>query len=227
MQTFGRLLSVLTFLLSLGFFAHALPAAPNAGLAVRAYGSPAPSNGGYSKPTSGGDVLNIMADLKVKVDAHVEVLAKAVVVADVKARVDLLVADIKAVATVCTGVKLNVDAEVTAKIAVTIVAIISVRLVSYSISMTFLTLLEQAIVKVCAALSVKIGVQVCLALWAQIDVALHLLILTLNVCISGFLQILIKLCVNLDAEVIAALKVVRLDLCVKILAIVKVFVGVN
>ncbi|CAE6448961.1 hypothetical protein ACGC1H_007378 [Rhizoctonia solani] len=209
MQNFGRLFSVLTFLLSLGFIAHALPAAPNAGLAVRAYGSPAPSNGGYSKPSSGNDVLNIMTDLKVKVDAHVAVLAKAVVVADVKPRVDVLVADIKAVTTVLVGVKVDVDAEVKAKIAVTVVAIIS------------------AIVKVCAAVSVKIGVQVCLALWAQIDVALHLLILTLNICIAGLLQILIKLCLNLDAEIIADLKVVRLDLCVKILAIVKVLVGIN
>ncbi|CUA78370.1 hypothetical protein RSOLAG22IIIB_07030 [Rhizoctonia solani] len=208
MQTFARLFSVLTFLLSLGFIAHALPAAPNAGLAVRQYNSPAPSNGGYSKPSSGSDALAIVAELKVKIDAHVDVLAKAVVVADVKARVDLMVVDIRAVATAFVGAKLDVDADIKAKLAVTIVAIIS------------------AIVKVAAAVSVKIGVQACLALWAQIDVALHLLILTLNVCIVGFVDILVKLCVNLDAEVIAALKVVRLDLCVKILVIIKAFVGV-
>ncbi|CAE7197543.1 unnamed protein product [Rhizoctonia solani] len=208
MQTFGRLFSVLTFLLSLGFIAHALPAAPHAGLAIRDY-SPAPSNGGYTKPSSGHDILAVVADLKVKVDAHAVVMAKAGVLADVKVIVDGIVADIKAVATVCAGVKVNVDADIQAKIALHIVAIISV------------------IVKSCAAVSAKIGVQACLALWAQIDVALHILILTLNVCISGFLQVLIKLCLNLDAEIIAALKVVRLDLCVRILVIAKAFVTVN
>ncbi|CAE6527618.1 unnamed protein product [Rhizoctonia solani] len=209
MQTFGRLLSVLTFLLSLGFIAHALPAAPHAGLAVREYNSPAPSSGGYSRPSSGNDVLNLVVALKAKVDVHVDLLAKAAVVPDVEVSVVAIVAEVKACVAVLVGVKLDVDAEVKAKIAVTIVAIIS------------------AIVKVCAAVSVKLGVQVCLALWAQIDVALHLLILTLNVCISGFLAVLIKLCLNLDAEIIAALKLVRLDLCVRILVIAKALVTVN
>ncbi|CAE7197554.1 unnamed protein product [Rhizoctonia solani] len=208
MQTFGRLFSVLTFLLSLGFIAHALPAAPHAGLAIRDY-SPAPSNGGYNKPTSGQGVLDVVLDLKVKVDGHLGVLAKASVLADVKVAVEALVIDVKACAAALVGVKVDVDAEIKAKIAATIVVIIS------------------AIVKVCAAVSVKIGVQACLALWAQIDVALHLLILTLNVCITGFLQVLIKLCLNLDAEIIAALKLVRLDLCVRILVIAKALVTVN
>ncbi|KAG8727766.1 hypothetical protein FRC11_012496, partial [Ceratobasidium sp. 423] len=194
MQTFGRLLSVLTFLLSLGFIAQAMPAAPRVGLAVRQYNSPesySPSNGGYTKPSSGNgsggvigtpsnggntiDVLAKVTDLKVKVDAHVAVLAKVEVLADVKVAVEALVVDVKACAAALVGVKVDLDAEVKAKIAAVIVAIIS------------------AIVKVCATVSAKIGVQACLALWAQIDVAIHLLILTLNVCVAGLLKVIINL----------------------------------
>jgi hypothetical protein len=94
MQTFGRLLSVLTFLLSLGFLAQALPAAPRAGLAVRQYNSPAPQSpgAGYTKPGSGNgsgdispvpsnegktvDVIALMTDLKVNVDGHLKAMGK-------------------------------------------------------------------------------------------------------------------------------------------------------
>ncbi|CAE6438540.1 unnamed protein product [Rhizoctonia solani] len=225
MQTFGRLLSVLTFLLSLGFIAQAMPAAPRAGLAVRQYNSPesySPSNGGYTKPSSGNgvigapsnggktvDVLAMVTDLKAKVDAHVVVLAQVKVLAEAKTAVEALVVDIKACAAALVDVKIDLGVEVKTKIAVAVMAMIS------------------AIVKVCAAVSVKVGVQVCLALWAQIDVALHLLILTLKVCIPGFLKVIIDLGANLDDEVIVALKVVRLDLCAKMLVIVKALVVVN
>jgi hypothetical protein len=74
MQTFSRLFSIVTFLLSLGFIAQALPTPANGGaLSVRQYGAPVSSGGnsgnGDSYGTNGAiDVLAVMVDLKAKVD---------------------------------------------------------------------------------------------------------------------------------------------------------------
>ncbi|KAG8708046.1 hypothetical protein FRC11_006854, partial [Ceratobasidium sp. 423] len=89
--------------------------------------------------------------------------SKVEVLAGVKVIIEALVVDVKACAAALVGVKVDLDAEFKAKIAAVIVAIIS------------------------------IGVQACLALWAQIDVAIHLLILTLNVCVAGLLKVIINL----------------------------------
>jgi hypothetical protein len=101
MQTFGRLLPVLTFLLSVGFMAQALPAAARSGaLSVRDYSSPEYSSHGYNSPagynngndkytsphenggysgSKGGinkniDVLALVTDLKVQLDPKVALL---------------------------------------------------------------------------------------------------------------------------------------------------------
>ncbi|KAJ1302485.1 hypothetical protein OPQ81_002803 [Rhizoctonia solani] len=222
MQTFGRLLSVLTFLLSLGFIAQALPTTPRAaGLAVRDY-SPAPhtpSNGGYTKPGSGSEVttsdggktldLNalIVVDLKAKVDAHVAAIAKVNTAVDLDVKIKALVVDIKAVVAVLVNAKVNLDVDAKLKLAVAIHAMII------------------AIVKVCATVVVKIGVAACVSILAQLDVAIHSLILVLNVAIDGFLTVLVKLFVDIDADVAAAIKVCGLNLVVKILAIIKVVIN--
>ncbi|KAF8750467.1 hypothetical protein RHS01_09285 [Rhizoctonia solani] len=206
MQTFGRLLSVLTFLLSLGFLAQALPAAPASGLAVRQYNSPSTQSpgSGYTKPSSdsgsgvtpvqGVKTIDVVAivnvDLTPKVQAHVAAIAEVKTVADLDVKVKALIVDIKAIIAILVGAKVNIDAEAKLKLAVAIHAMII------------------SIVKVCAT-----------------SLPSLVLILTLIVCIDGFLGLLVKLFVDVDATVVAAIKTCGLSLIAKIL--LNINLGVN
>ncbi|KAG8719459.1 hypothetical protein FRC08_002773 [Ceratobasidium sp. 394] len=216
MQTFTRLFSIVTFLLSLGFIAQALPtpAAHGGALAAREYGaaavyarSDAYGNGAPANTKNGGgdppvDVLAIVVGLKVKVDPIVAMLGAATCLDDAKVQVDALVAEIKVVIAVLPTVLIAVSAEVKAKIAAIFVEIFI------------------AIITACAAVSVRLGVAVCLSLWAQIDVCLHALLLALNVCCGGIIAIVAKLCLELDASVCANLKLIHFDLLVVVLSLV-------
>jgi hypothetical protein len=95
MQTFGRLLSVLTFLLSLGFIAQALPAPVRSGaLSVRQYSAPTPdsysSGNNYTPSNEGGnysgydgsnpsksDVLALVLGLKADLDPKLALLGQS------------------------------------------------------------------------------------------------------------------------------------------------------
>jgi hypothetical protein len=80
MQTFTRLFSIVTFLLSLGFITQALPTPANgAALAVRQYDAPASYGDSYGSNPYGStengnglsmdlDVLALVLDLKAKVE---------------------------------------------------------------------------------------------------------------------------------------------------------------
>ena len=97
MQTFSRLLSVVTLVLSFGFLAHALPISPSgSALAARQYGSPESygnDNNHYGGSSYGGseygnvgeygsqagnqiDVLALLTELKAQVDPHVTLLGE-------------------------------------------------------------------------------------------------------------------------------------------------------
>ncbi|KAG8736809.1 hypothetical protein FRC10_008940 [Ceratobasidium sp. 414] len=213
MQTFTRLFSIITFLLSLGFIAQALPAPVQGGaLAAREYGHSDPSYGtvpyGNGEPANGKhgqhtpDVLAILGNLHNDVDPILSALKAADTEVDAKVHVDALVVKIKAAVDLLPTVLIAVDVDVKAKIAAICVKIFV------------------AIITACAAVSVKLGVSVCLSLWAQIDVCLHLLFLALDVCLGGFISIFAQLCLNLDVSVFAHLKLIHLDHCVALLALV-------
>ncbi|KAF8604477.1 hypothetical protein BDV93DRAFT_606138 [Ceratobasidium sp. AG-I] len=227
MQTFSRLLSVVTLVLSFGFLAQALPIpTPGNALAARQYGSPESygkdnnyggnsyggnSNGG-SEYGNGGeygsqagnqvDVLALLADLKAHVEPAATLLAAADNVESAKIQVNVMVVAIKSCVSTLTGKTALVEQDVKVKIAQLVFEI-------------FLS-----IVSACSAVSVKLGVSVCLSLWASIDIALHLLLLTLNVCIGGLLQLIVALFASVDVSVLAQVKVLHLDLCVAILQLV-------
>ncbi|KAB5590196.1 transmembrane protein [Ceratobasidium theobromae] len=220
MQSFGRLLSVLTFLLSLGFVARALPSpARSDALTVRSYNTPdyKSTSDKYTTPyenddRSGSkttdpsqsnsiDILGVMVGLKGQLTPKVALLAKANTVVDATVEVTAIVDIVKNACAPLANVTLNVAADVQVRIAHIVVDILV------------------AIISACATVSARLGVSVCLSLWAQIDVVLHLLILTLNACISGLLKLIIDLCANLDAEILAHLDIIHLDLCVKILGL--------
>ncbi|KDN35360.1 hypothetical protein RSAG8_11634, partial [Rhizoctonia solani AG-8 WAC10335] len=241
MQTFARLLSFVTLLLSVGFLAQALPtAAAGNGLAVRDYSTPAGYNGGsgynsdpgyngnsgsnddpsYSPSPSHGhgkegdhtpsiDLLDHVSKLHVAVVPICKELEVAATVEVATGHIDKIVDLIKALIAVCVNVKLDLSADVKTEIAVKIVALICL------------------IAKALAAVSVKLGVAVCLHLFAKIDVCLHLLMITLNVCVGGLVPIIISLGSKLDAPVLAALKLCDLKLVIKICGLVKAVAGAS
>ncbi|CAE6456493.1 hypothetical protein ACGC1H_001039 [Rhizoctonia solani] len=228
MQTFARLLSFVSFLLSVGLLAQALPTAvAGNGLAVRDYSTPAGYNGGsgyapspsYAKesyapaskeddPTPSIDLLALVTKLHDDVEPICKELEVAATVEVAIGIADKIVALVKALIAVCVNVKLNLSVDVKTEIALKIVAIICL------------------IVKALAAVCVKLGVDVCIALIAKIDVCLHLLLITLNVCVDGLLAIVISLCAKLDVSALAALKLLNLKLVIKICALVKIVANV-
>ncbi|KAJ1308209.1 hypothetical protein OPQ81_003924 [Rhizoctonia solani] len=137
---------------------------------------------------------------------ELEVTAGLTVAAGVVAKIVVL---IKALVVVHVNVKLDLDVDVKTTIAVQIFACVSL------------------IVKVLAAVSVKLGATICLTLFAQIDVCLRLLLVTLNLCIDGLLDVVISLCANLDVHVLAAIKLLDLKLFIKICALVKVIANIS
>ncbi|KAG8727352.1 hypothetical protein FRC10_006163, partial [Ceratobasidium sp. 414] len=142
MHAFTRLASFLLFVLSLSFLTCALPTPAVAGskeLAVR--------------NSCAQDVLSIVVDLKVKVDAEVAVLTGCGTLDEVRAEVDVIVGlvGVASKAILAVGANIEVDAEIKAKIAVEVAAIIS------------------AIVQACLSVSVKFGLAIVLAIFAKID----------------------------------------------------------
>ncbi|CAE6433741.1 unnamed protein product [Rhizoctonia solani] len=241
MQTFARLLSFVTFLLSVGFIAQALPTAPTGnGIAVRDYNTPAGYDGGhgynggsgytpspvYSKDSYSNEAapankegdhdpsskLDLLA-LATKLHTDMEPLCKDLeAAADINAAthtVDKILIVIQAVIASCVDLKLNLDIDTKTKIAVEIMACITL------------------IVKALAAVCVKLGVNVCLALIAKIDMCLQLLLITLNLCVDGLLVIIIPLCAKFDVSVLAALKLCNLELLIKICGLVKLVAEVT
>ncbi|KAH7344169.1 hypothetical protein B0J17DRAFT_645561, partial [Rhizoctonia solani] len=199
---------VLTFLLSVGFLAQALPTAAGNGLAVREYSTPAGYNSGsgynggsehtpspsYSKEASPAskegdhdhklDLISLLAKLHDDVVPVCKELVATVLV-------DKIVVLVKA----CVAVLVNVK-------------LLPINLIPRL----------QLIVKALAAVCVKLGV--------DIDVCLHLLLITLNVCVDELLAIIISLCAKLDVSVLTAIKVLNPQLLIKICALVKVPAGV-
>ncbi|CAE7122175.1 unnamed protein product [Rhizoctonia solani] len=160
----------------------------------------------YSNKEGGHTPIDLLAHVnKLKTDVEplckeLEVAPTVEVATGIVAKIVLL---IKAFVALCVNVKLDLSVDIKTKIAVEIVACISL------------------IVKALAAVCIRLGVTVCIALIAQIDVCLQLLLITLNVCVDGLLAIIISLCAKLDVSVLAALKLCNLELLVKICALVK------
>ncbi|CAE6452463.1 unnamed protein product [Rhizoctonia solani] len=190
MIAFSRLTTFLLFVFSLGLLTCAAPtSAKIQDLSVR-----------------GDDVtvvVNALAALKPKMQNHLDACAGITAEADVYARVDLLVADIKACTDIVVKVGANVHAD--AKIKAEIVAHIA------------------AIVTLCAkiliSLSAKLTVSVMVAICAQIDICLKALLVALNVCIEGVVTLSLKGIA--DHAVIVFLKF-KLALCAEILGLLNV-----
>ncbi|KAF8597369.1 hypothetical protein BDV93DRAFT_596828 [Ceratobasidium sp. AG-I] len=190
MHTFTRLNSFLVFVLSLSFLACALPA-------------PAASNSqGLTIRHDNGDTLCALLDgLAVNVKAMADAMVAAKTPIEVQTHGLALVGHVTtcARAIAAISVKLDVGAKVEADIATKVSAIISV------------------IVHACLSVSVKFGLVVVLALCAQIDLCLRLLLVNLGICIDGIVVLIAKIVATTCADVLVALK---FKLCLSVLAMV-------
>ncbi|CAE6532752.1 unnamed protein product [Rhizoctonia solani] len=160
MLAFTRLTSILLFVLSLGFLVSALPTTVDSKALAARHAS--------------GDLVGLVVDLGVKIDAHAEAIAAVQAGADLAVKVEALVVDVtacaKAVAAI--GANIEIDAAVKADIAVKVSAIITV------------------IVKLCVDLVAKFGILVVVGLLAKIDLCLQLLIVSGFRCLVSYLPLL-------------------------------------
>ncbi|CAE6397236.1 unnamed protein product [Rhizoctonia solani] len=191
MLAFSRLTSFLLFVLSLSFLTCAAPTPKSNELAIRGEGA-----------GEAGVLVAACVDLRIKVVAHAEVIAKFNDLAMVKAAVEVVVKDLKVYADLVLKVKgVKVDADVQAEIAAHLLVIVN------------------AIVKICASIIAKFGLSVCLDIIATLQVALKLVIDNLEICIVGFVNVFVKLITDVQLKAIAN---VRLDAIVKLCVDIRV-----
>ncbi|KAF8595019.1 hypothetical protein BDV93DRAFT_576772 [Ceratobasidium sp. AG-I] len=190
MHAFTRLTSFLVFMLSMSFLACALPA-------------PAASNSqDLAIRHDNGDTLCALLDgLAVNVKATADAMVAAKTPIEVQTHGLALVGHVTTCARAIAAIsgKLDVGAEVEADIATKVSAIISI------------------IVHACLSVSVKFGLAVLLALFVQIDLCIHLLIVNLGWCIDGIVVLIAKIVATTCADVLVTLK---FKLCLSVLAIV-------
>ncbi|CUA77843.1 hypothetical protein RSOLAG22IIIB_12861 [Rhizoctonia solani] len=191
MHAFSRFASFLLFVFSLGLIASALPTAPggNNALATR-YGE--------DKATI---LYGLIADLDVKIKADVDVCLKAKTLDEVKIVVDTISADVQACAKAIVALgPVKLDANVEADIAAKIAAIILV------------------IIKACVDISVKFGLEVVIAVFAKIDLALKCLLVNIGICVEGILVLIAKIVVSTCNDLFVKL---NFKLCLAVLAAVR------
>ncbi|QRV87127.1 hypothetical protein RhiJN_15145 [Ceratobasidium sp. AG-Ba] len=192
MHAFTRLTSFVLFILSLNFLVCALPTPANSGskdLAIRNVQADA--------------LVAACVQLKADVTVHAAVLAKVETLVDAKAAVAVIVKDLNLAAKVFMdlGAGIELDDKVKVEVVACIAAVVSV------------------IVQACLSLSLKLGLAVCLVIFAQLDVALRLLLVKLDICVNGILALIVKALVQVDVE---ALIKIKLHLCASVLGLLKI-----
>ncbi|QRV72211.1 hypothetical protein RhiJN_00225 [Ceratobasidium sp. AG-Ba] len=192
MHAFTRLTSFLLFILSLNFLACALPTPANSGskdLAIRNVQADA--------------LVAACVQLKADVTVHAAVLAKVETLVDAKAAVAVIVKDLNLAAKVfmSLGAGLELDEKVKVEVVACIAAVISV------------------IAQACLSVSLKLGLAVCLVIFAQLDVALRLVLVKLDICVNGIVALIVKALAQVAVE---ALIKINLHLCANVLGLLKI-----
>ncbi|KAG8786076.1 hypothetical protein FRC12_016935 [Ceratobasidium sp. 428] len=220
MQLSARLFSIITFLVSLGFVAQALPTTAKGGaLAAREYSSPASYGNGspsYGTPPYGDvdpsskdlDILAIFTNFEAEYQPILADIAVVVDVATLNAKVDLLVEKMHALV-ICLKVTVQLSASDKARVV--------------ELFLNFFL----ACIKVCADVSIRLGVEACAGIWVKLDICFKLLIVAFDFCIGGFIGLLISACAKLDVSVFTALKTVHLSACIDLLQVLKVALGLG
>ncbi|KAG9120096.1 hypothetical protein FRC07_004560 [Ceratobasidium sp. 392] len=187
MPTFTRLLSMITFLLSLSFIAQALPAATEGrALAVREYGIPS-----YAiNPTNGKtpDIMITMSDFKNAIDVELLRLGGATDVAGAKIAVENISRKVKGVVYTIGGKKIPVTNEIKAKVAGKFIEVAKLLVAAF------------------ASALVKLGPD-SLALFADFDHCFHILFVVISKSIGeGFGQACTGLSANFDNTTLTNIK---------------------
>ncbi|KAB5588207.1 Transmembrane protein [Ceratobasidium theobromae] len=196
MHAFSRITGFLFFVLSLSVFVSALPAYSH-----DSYNN-APAPGSYGQPSKSDVVVGAIAKLDVDVRAAVAALVECKAVADVKGHVDVIVKHVHTCADALVGVGAKIDVEATVKTDITakIAALIIL------------------IVKACVDVSVRLGLKAVVGIFAQLDVCIKLLLVSLAGCIEGSVGLVAKIVAASCVDLLAQLK---FDLCLKVLALAK------
>ncbi|EJD39999.1 hypothetical protein AURDEDRAFT_170978 [Auricularia subglabra TFB-10046 SS5] len=134
--------------------------------------------------------LNILLDAKVKIDVIIAALVKL----DASANITVLVGQIVAIISACATAIVNVGVIVDLSDTVQITAIA--------------TVCAQIIVSIQACITVFASILVNLVAVVNLDLALQVLLLNLQGCISGILVIIAPLCVNITVVVNLSLPLV-------------------
>ncbi|CAE7114907.1 unnamed protein product [Rhizoctonia solani] len=182
MSTFYRIAAVALFVFSFGLLVGALPS---------------PRAEDASWVVLGADKYPLCALLHkfiLEAKACIEVIAGCNDIVTLKAKIAIFVALCNACA--ADLLKIGANIKVTADIQVSIVTCF----------VSLITLL----VKVCLDLTVKLGVTVVLTLLAEIDIALRLCLVNLDICVGGILELILKGCTG---SVFAGLKTLALKAC--------------
>ncbi|CAE6399614.1 unnamed protein product [Rhizoctonia solani] len=196
MLAFSRITSILLFVLSLSFLTCAAPAPKANDLAIR-------------EGVRGDDGLLVAGciDLLTKTNTHADLISKTDDPVEAKAAVALVVNDLKVYADLVSKVKgLKANLDVQAEIAAHLLVIV------------------KAVIKICASLIAKFGLNVALELIATVQVALKLVIDNLNICITGFLDVFVKIVAEADVKALAD---VHLNAILKVIVALRVKLGLG
>ncbi|QRV81737.1 hypothetical protein RhiJN_09752 [Ceratobasidium sp. AG-Ba] len=196
MLSFARLASFLLLALSMSFVACATSTGKTSQLAVRDYGYG--DDGGSYTPSE--NILKIVDDMMIDVEGCIGLMGKADVIAAVVTEVNVLVAHVEhAAACIAAIAEAEVSADVKAELAGKVLLLIK-------------TLIEAFI-----SLSAKFGPTAMLALWAKIDVCIHLLMAKLDFVVHGVVALVAKLCIEANIQVTIE---AYLHLCTELFALV-------
>ncbi|CAE6473766.1 unnamed protein product [Rhizoctonia solani] len=138
-------------------------------------------------------LLGAVVDLKAKVVARADAIVniKADALGEAQVEINKLVADIEHYSnTIASLTNLNVDAKFKASIAAHVLVAI------------------KTILKICASLTAKFGIQVFLELFAKLDLCLKVLLRSLDVCMDGFLVSLGNILVEADMKALVGAKLI-------------------
>ncbi|EJD40000.1 hypothetical protein AURDEDRAFT_116035 [Auricularia subglabra TFB-10046 SS5] len=128
-------------------------------------------------------ILNLLLDLKAKIDVHIAALVKL----DIHADISVIVGQIVVLINVCVTAIVNVGVVLDLKDKDKIKAIAVVC--------------AQIIISLQACITVFVNILVNITAVVKLDIAVQACLIQLNVCISGFLVILAPLCVSITAVV--------------------------
>ncbi|KAJ1308124.1 hypothetical protein OPQ81_003847 [Rhizoctonia solani] len=186
MSSFLRYAGAAALLLSFGLFVQALPVLIDVKVPV---------------PIGTDVVSKVFANLVIngEIEAKLKAIAAINTLVELKALIAVIVTLFKGCADellkIGAGVVVDVDAQ--ASIVACVAAIITL------------------LVKVFAQVSLKLGITVCAAVFAEVDVCLRALLVNLNICIDGIVTLVVKALVSVTVAVLVGLK---LQVCADILA---------